>query len=195
MVVTGNREHAAVGRSAGQIGVPKRITRAVDARALAVPDAEDAIDLGPRKHADVLRTPDRSRGKVFVDRRTEHHIVRIELRLRAPQLEVVATHRRAAITRNVAPGIETCRCIAQALLNRQSHQSLNAGHVEPAFGRKVAIVQAGDQAQAFCGRVHRAISCSRPAAGGTVCRMVEVSIRQATDRSHDLTPQPESTRV
>jgi len=38
----------------------------VDARPLAVPDGEYAIDLRTRIDADLLRSPDGRRGKVFV---------------------------------------------------------------------------------------------------------------------------------
>jgi hypothetical protein len=62
VIVAGEGEHAAVTRGARRIGVLERIDRAVDAGPLAVPDAEDAIDLGAGKEADLLATPDRGRG-------------------------------------------------------------------------------------------------------------------------------------
>ena len=75
MVVAGEREHAAIARGAGRIGVLERIDRAVDARALAVPDAEHAIDLGAREQADLLAAPDRGRGEVLVQAGHEGDVV------------------------------------------------------------------------------------------------------------------------
>src|SRR4029077_14579221 len=51
-IVAGEGNDAAVARRARRIGVLERVHRAVDARALAVPDAEDTIDLGARIKAD-----------------------------------------------------------------------------------------------------------------------------------------------
>jgi hypothetical protein len=52
VIVAGEGNDAAVARRARRIGVLERVHRAVDARALAVPDAEDTIDLGARIKAD-----------------------------------------------------------------------------------------------------------------------------------------------
>ena len=48
VVVAGQREHAAVLRRAGEVGVLEHVAAAVDARALAVPHGEHAIDPGAR---------------------------------------------------------------------------------------------------------------------------------------------------
>ena len=45
VVVAGDRDHAAVLRGAGHVGVLEDVGAAVDARALAVPDAEHAVEL------------------------------------------------------------------------------------------------------------------------------------------------------
>ena len=84
MVVAGERDRAAFGRSAGEIGVAQRVARAIDARPLAVPDAEHAIDRGAREAVQVLGAPDRGRGKVLVEAGAEDDVVLLELRRRAP---------------------------------------------------------------------------------------------------------------
>ena len=43
VVVTGNGQDTAMSRRTGGVGVLEHIARAVDARPLAVPDADDAI--------------------------------------------------------------------------------------------------------------------------------------------------------
>ena len=64
VVVAGDRDHAAERRGAAEVGVLERIAAAVDARALAVPDAEHAVELLARRiELELLRAPDR------VDRR------------------------------------------------------------------------------------------------------------------------------
>ena len=57
MVVAGQRDHAAMRRGAGGVAVLAARRRAVDARALAVPDAEHAIDRGAGEQVDLLRCP------------------------------------------------------------------------------------------------------------------------------------------
>ena len=44
MVVAHQRQHAAVARGAGEVGVAEHVAGAVDARPLAVPDAEHAVE-------------------------------------------------------------------------------------------------------------------------------------------------------
>src|SRR5215472_5664303 len=95
----------------------QRIERAVDAGALAVPDAEHAIDLGAGKQADLLATPHGGGGKVFVQPGLEADIVLLEQRLRLPQRAVIAAERRAAIPGNEARGGE-----ARGAVTRPLHQ-------------------------------------------------------------------------
>ena len=141
VVVACEREHAALGRGAGEIGVAQRIGGSIDARPLAVPDAEHAIDGRAGKVVQLLGAPDRGRGEIFVEAWAEDDVVLLELRRRAPQFDVVAPERRAAITGDIPAGVEARRRIAQALLNGQAHQRLRTGHIDPAFGRGVAGVR------------------------------------------------------
>ena len=138
VVVAGERDRAALGRSAGEIGVAECVARAVDAGTLAVPDAEHAIDGRAGKAGQMLGAPDRGRGEVLVEAGAEDDVVLLERGAGAPQLDVVAAHRRAAIAGNVAAGVEARRRVAQALLDRQANERLHAGHVEPAFRRRIA---------------------------------------------------------
>ena len=75
MVVAGEREHAAMLRGAGGIGVLQHVHRAVDAGALAVPDAEHAIDRGAREQGGLLAAPDRGRREVLVEAGLEVDVV------------------------------------------------------------------------------------------------------------------------
>ena len=93
MIVTGERNHAAIRRGAGRVRMLERIQRAVDARALAVPDAEHAIDLGAGEHADLLAAPHRGRRQILVEARREFDVVLLEEGFRAPQRVVVHAER------------------------------------------------------------------------------------------------------
>src|SRR5208283_1444886 len=138
VVVAGERDRAALGRNAGEIGVAQRVARAIDAGPLAIPDSEHAIDGRAGKVGQLLRAPDRGRGQVLVEARAEDDVVLFEDGAGAPELDVVAAHRRAAIAGNVPAGVEARRGVAQALLDWQANERLHAGHVEPAFRRRIA---------------------------------------------------------
>ena len=76
MIVAGERQHAAMPRGAGRIGVLQHVDRTVDAGALAVPDAEHAIDLGAGKQSDLLAAPHGGRRQVLVQAGNKGDVVR-----------------------------------------------------------------------------------------------------------------------
>ena len=76
VVVAHQREHAAVLRGAGEIGVAEHVAGAVDARALAVPHAEHAIVLALAAQLGLLRAPQRGGGEVLVEAGLEEDVVR-----------------------------------------------------------------------------------------------------------------------
>ena len=141
VIVAGQRQRPALRRSAGEIGVTEGVAGPVDARTLAVPDAEDAIDRRPGEARQMLRAPDRGRRQILVEAGTEDDIAPLEDVAGAPELDVEAPHRRAAVAGDIAAGVEAGRFVAQALLDRQTHQRLHPGHVEPAFGGEPAVFQ------------------------------------------------------
>ena len=128
MVVAGQRQHPAPGRSAGHVGVLEDVAAAVHAGALAVPDAEHAVIVGALEQVDLLRAPDRGGGKVFVDAWLEHDVVFLEVLLRLGQRLVVAAQGRAPVAGNEAGGVLAGGEVALALQHRQAHQRLRAGH-------------------------------------------------------------------
>ena len=67
VVVTHQRQHAAMLCGAGQIGMAEHVAGAVDAGALAVPHGKHAIELALAAQLGLLRAPDRGRGEVLVD--------------------------------------------------------------------------------------------------------------------------------
>ena len=90
MVVAGEAEHAAVlGRARG-IAVAEDVAAAVDAGALAVPDADRAIIFGAGRQIELLRAPDRGRREVLVHAGLELDVVLFEVFSRGEELLVVA---------------------------------------------------------------------------------------------------------
>src|ERR1700682_4503042 len=75
VIVTGQTKHAAVFRRTGGIAVAKYVAAAIDAGALAVPDADDAIVPGAGRQIKLLRAPDRGGSQVFVDGGLEFDVV------------------------------------------------------------------------------------------------------------------------
>ena len=141
VVVTHQRQHAAVARGAGEIGVPEHVAGAVDARALAVPEAEHAVEPAFAAHsaccvpqsavaASSSLMPERNR---MSDR---------ERALRPLKLQVEAAQRRAAIAGDVTRGVEAGAAVALLLHQAQSHQRLIAGDKHPGLRQVVLVVEA-----------------------------------------------------
>ncbi len=141
MIVAGQRQHAAVGRGAGRVAVLQRVAAAVDPRPLAVPDRKDAVIFGAGEQPDLLAAPHRGGGQLLVDRRLKLYMVALDKAARAPQRLVERAERRAAIAGNKAAGVEPRRRIALALQQRQAHQRLRAGQIDPAFFKNVLVVE------------------------------------------------------
>ncbi|MGY4351205.1 phage tail sheath gpL-like [Bradyrhizobium sp. GM7.3] len=62
VVVAGETQDAAVLGGARGIAVAEDVAAAIDAGALAVPDADHAVILGAGREVELLRAPDRGRG-------------------------------------------------------------------------------------------------------------------------------------
>src|ERR1700744_2916346 len=106
MVVAGQAQHTPVLRRAGSIAVAEHVAAAIDAGALAIPDANRAIVVGAGREVELLRAPDRGRREVLVHAGLEFDVVLLEMFSRGEQLLVIAAERRAAIAGNEDGGIE-----------------------------------------------------------------------------------------
>src|SRR5579872_1318381 len=102
MIVTGDHEHAAMGRRTVSIAVLECIARTIDAGALAVPKREYAFDFARRLGLDLLGTEDCGRRKVLVHCRHEGDAEVLAQLLAAPQFLIDAAERRTAIAANEA---------------------------------------------------------------------------------------------
>jgi hypothetical protein len=142
-VVARDGDHAAPGRGARHVGVLEDVRTAVDARALAVPDAEHAIELvgAGRREAQLLRTPQRGGRELLVDARLEHDVLRLQVLLGLPQRLVVAAQGRAAVAADEAGGVPAHQGVALALQHRKLDQRLHAAHEGAAVVQRVLVVQ------------------------------------------------------
>ena len=141
VVVAGQTQHAAVlGRARG-IAVAEYVAAAVDAGALAVPDADHAIVPGAGRKIELLRAPDRGRGEVFVHAGLELDVVLLEVFSRGEQLLVVAAERRAPVSRDETRGIEAGGAVAADLGHRQANQRLDPGHEDMAGALGVFLIE------------------------------------------------------
>src|SRR3974390_3557003 len=71
VIVTHQRDDAAVLRRAGEIGMAEDVAGAVNARPLAVPHAEDAIEFAFATQFRLLRTPECCRSQLLIEARLE----------------------------------------------------------------------------------------------------------------------------
>ena len=141
VVVAHQRQHAAVLRGAGEIGVAEDVAGAVDARPLAVPEAEHAVELALAAQLRLLRAPQRGRGDVLVEAGLEADVVFVEDALRADELLVEGAERRAAIAGDVARGVEAGAAVALLLHQAEPHDGLEAGDEDAALGEVVLVVE------------------------------------------------------
>src|SRR5664279_517524 len=97
MVVAHQRQHAAVLRGAREIGVAEHVAGTIDTRALAVPEAEHAIELALAAQLRLLGAPERGGGEFLVDARLELDVGLAKRQAGADELLVEATERRATV--------------------------------------------------------------------------------------------------
>ena len=142
MVIAHQCEHAAVLRGAGQIGVAEHVAGAVDARALAVPHAEDAIELALAPQLGLLSAPQSGGSEFLVQAGLELDVGGGELAGGANELLVETTKRRAAIAGDVTSSIQTGAAVALFLHQARADQCLIAGHEDTDCCEVVFVVEA-----------------------------------------------------
>ena len=139
MVVAHQHERAAVLGRAGEIGVAEDVAGTVDARALAVPDAEDAVVFALAAHLGLLRAPDGGGGEVFVEAGLEENVVPVEPFLGRMHLHVDGAERRPTIAGDESRGVQAGAAVALLLHQQQAHDRLRAGR-EDAVLRQIEFV-------------------------------------------------------
>ena len=126
VVVAHQRQHAAVRRGPGEIGVAEHVAGAVDAGTLAVPEAEHAVELAFAAHLRLLRAPQRGRGELLVEAGLEMDVGGAEFLFQPRELQVEAADRRAAIAGDEAAGVQPGAAVALFLHQQQPRDGLRA---------------------------------------------------------------------
>ncbi len=142
VVVAHEGEHAAVPGAAGEIGMAEHVAGAVDARTLAVPEAEHAVVLAFLAQLRLLGAPQRGGGELLVDAGLEQDVGGTQLRLRAHELLVEPAQRRAPIAGDIAGGVEAGAAVTLLLHQAQAHQGLVAGDEDPGLRQIIFVVEA-----------------------------------------------------
>ncbi len=124
------------------IGVAEDVAGAVDARALAVPHAEDAIELALAAQLGLLRAPQRGGGELFVDAGIELDVGGSQEAAGAHHLLVEAAERRAAVAGDVAAGVEAGAAVALLLHQQGADQRVIAGDQDAGLREIVFVVEA-----------------------------------------------------
>ena len=94
VVIPRQRNHPAMLGRARHIGVLEHVRAAVHPWAFAVPDAKHTVELlGLWIQIELLRTPDRRGGQLFVHAGLKDNVLAVQVLLRGPECLVVATQR------------------------------------------------------------------------------------------------------
>ena len=141
MVVAHQREHAAMGRGAGHVRVAEYVTRAVDARALAVPEREDAVVLALAAHLGLLGTPAGGGREFFVQPWLEDDVAGLEDLARLHQLLVEPAERRSPVAGDEAAGVEPGAAVALVLHQQQACDGLGSRQEHMLLGKVVLVVE------------------------------------------------------
>ena len=119
----------------------EHIARAIDARRLAIPDAEHAIELRARKQVRLLRAPHSRRPQILVQPLPELHVMRIHQLGRRADLLVVSPERRTPVARDETRRIKARFPVEPLAVQRQAHKRMYAGHEGPAALEQIFVVE------------------------------------------------------
>ncbi len=141
MIVPHQRQHAAILRGAGQVGVAENVAGAIDAGALAVPHGKHAVILALAAQLGLLRAPDCGRGEVFVDAALKPDVVLVQEWRGAQELAVEPAQRRAAVAGDIARGIKAVAPVELLLHQAEPHQRLESGNEDVAVAEVVFVFE------------------------------------------------------
>src|ERR1700742_1654034 len=141
VIVSSETQPPAIFRRPRRIAVTEHVAAAIDARALAVPDADDTVVPGAFGEIELLRTPDRSGGEVFVHAGLEFDVVLVEVFAGGEKLLVVAAERRATVAADETGGVQSIGPVAADLRHWKPDQGLRPGQKDMAGPLGVFLVE------------------------------------------------------
>ncbi len=75
VVVTHQRQHAAILRRACKVHVTENVAAPVNARTFAIPKRENAVELAFAAHFCLLRAPNGGCGQILIEARLEQNVI------------------------------------------------------------------------------------------------------------------------
>ncbi len=141
VIVTHERDHAAMLGGARIVGVAEHVAGAVHPRSLAVPEAEHAIEFAFAPKLRLLGAPERGGGQILVEAGLELDVVGLEQLVGAAELLVEPAQRRAAIAGDIAGRVEASAPVPRLLHQGKAHQRLGAGNEDPVLSEIVFVVE------------------------------------------------------
>src|SRR5690554_4363342 len=130
-----------MGRAAVGCAVLERITSAIDARALAIPETEYTVDLLVGIGLDLLAAENNGGRQVFIDGGYEIDAVLIQQLFGLPESLIIGAQRGAAIAADQTGGVETVLPIEACLHQWNAHQRLSAGKKHATGVAQIAILE------------------------------------------------------
>ena len=134
-IVADDGHGTAGGRRAGPIRVAQSIDRPVEARGLAVPVADDAVDaLAQRARPGRELGAGHRRGTQFlVDGRQVDDVQRLQQIRAAGELQVVSAQRGTLVAGDERRGLQSARAVGKCAVAHGAHQGLDARQVHGAL--------------------------------------------------------------
>src|SRR5690606_35263104 len=118
------------------------VAGAVDTRALAVPQAEDAIELALAAQFGLLGAPQRGGGEFLIEPRLELDVGSGKMLAGTNELLVETAKRRAAIAGQETAGVQAGAAVALLLHQNGADQGLIAGDQDMCLVQVVLVVEA-----------------------------------------------------
>ena len=138
-IVSHHGDRAAGARYAHEVAVPERVGRAVEARSLAVPEAEHAVVARAGQGSGHLASPRRRGAQLLVQPgHVAHVVLGAELAL-ALELLVETAERRALVAGHEGARVQSEAAVGPVLVERQPDQGLDAGEQDAALLQDVPV--------------------------------------------------------
>jgi hypothetical protein len=126
-VVAGRDEDSATPAGPVQVRLPEHVAGSVHARGLAIPHADDAVEILERGQPILLTAPDGGRRDVLVHAGHVPHLVLGQQRAGPLQRQVESAQRRSWIPADERPGREPRSPVRPDLVEQHPDQCLDAG--------------------------------------------------------------------
>src|SRR6478736_6290402 len=140
-VVADEEYGAAAGVDAVHVGVAQGVRGAIDAGALAVPEAGDAVvRAGAQRQLD-LAAPHRRRGELLVETGDEADVVLIEDVAHVAEHLVEAPERAALVAGHEGRRTQASAAVERAVLDEQARDRLDAGQQDRRGAVAVAVIE------------------------------------------------------